>query len=90
MEKPPIFLEDWGVVESASAPAWRALEPGRRLIGFVLGHDRLPNGLICTSPIVRIDETAGLVETRNTLYRLGRRNPEYEIWLQRQPAPKAA
>lgn len=90
MDKPPIPLENWGVVESASLPTWQALEPGHRLTGYVFGHGSLPNGLICTSPIVHIDHAAGLVATRNNVYRLGRRNPDYETWLHRQDAPRAA
>jgi hypothetical protein len=90
MEKLPIAIENWGVVESASIVAWRALEPGHRLMGYVSTHSELPGGLICTSPIVRVDEAAGLVETRNNVYRLGRRHEEYDNWLQRQTTSKAA
>lgn len=90
MEKLPIPIEHWGVVESASIVAWRALEPGHRLMGYVSTHSNLPGGLICTSPIVRVDEAEGLVETRNNVYRLGRRNEDYDQWLQRQSSPKAA
>jgi hypothetical protein len=90
MEKSPIRIENWAVVESVSAQRWSLLEPDRRLTGYVSAHADLPAGLIYTSAIVRIDEAAGLVETRNNLYRLGRRNAEYETWLQRQTAPRAA
>jgi hypothetical protein len=90
MEKPPIRIDDWAVVESAGVPALRPLEPGYRLAGCVFDHGTLPNGLICTSPIVRVDEVAGIVETRNNVYRLGRRSQEYELWLQRQNTPRAA
>jgi hypothetical protein len=90
MEKSPIPIENWSVVESVSMQGWSPLEPGRRLTGYVCTHADLPAGLIYTSAIIRIDEAAGLVETRNNLYRLGRRNPDYETWLQRQAALRAA
>jgi hypothetical protein len=90
MNKPPIQIENWAVVESASVPTLRPLEPGHRLLGYVCAHAELSGGLICTSPIVHVDEAEGLVETRNNVYRLGRRNAEYEDWLQRQNTPRAA
>jgi hypothetical protein len=90
MNKLPIPIEDWGVVESASNLGWRALEPGRRLVGNVSAHTELPCGLICTSPIVCVDEAAGMVETRNNVYRLGRCSGEYAIWLEREKPARAA
>ncbi|HTW48441.1 MAG TPA: hypothetical protein VMD92_10850 [Acidobacteriaceae bacterium] len=90
MEKPPILIENWSVVESVSASEWCALEPGRRLTGYVYTHAELPRGLIYTSAIVRIDEASGLVETRNNLYQLGHRNDEYEHWLRAKDHPRAA
>jgi hypothetical protein len=90
MERPPIRIEDWAVVESVSAPAWRTLEPGFRLTGYVIGHGTLPNGLICSSPIVHIDHAAGMVVTRNNVYHLGRRSLDYERWLLRREASRAA
>jgi hypothetical protein len=90
MDKLPIPIENWGVVENVSTPAWRALEPGRRLTGYVYSHGELPSGIIYTSAIVRIDVDSGLVETRNNLYRLGRPSAEYETWLLRQNPARAA
>jgi hypothetical protein len=90
MNKPPIPIENWAVVESVSTQGWSPLEPGRRLTGYVYAHADLPAGIIYTSAIVHIDEAEGLVETRNNLYRLGRRNPDYDTWLQRRAAPRAA
>jgi hypothetical protein len=89
MNKPPIRIEDWAVVESVSVLGWCALEPGRRLTGSVFGHETLPNGVIYTSPIVHVDEAEGLVETRNNRYRLGRCNAEYQRWLERESARAA-
>jgi hypothetical protein len=90
MEKPPIPIEDWAVVESVSSPAYRALEPERRLTGFVIGHANLPNGFIYTSPIVRVDESEGLVETRNSVYRLGRPSVDYLHWVRATENSRAA
>jgi hypothetical protein len=90
MEKLPIRIENWAVVESVSMQGWSQMEPGRRLTGWVYAHAELPAGLIYTSEIVRVDEATGLVETRNNVYRLGERNPDYATWLQRQSTPRAA
>jgi hypothetical protein len=90
MNKSPILIDNWAVVESVSIQGWTALEPGRRLTGYVSAHSNLPAGFIYTSAIVSIDLDAGLVETRNNLYRLGRRSSEYNVWLERQNASRAA
>jgi hypothetical protein len=90
MNKAPISIENWAVVESVSMQGWSPLEPGRRLTGYVSGHTDLPAGFIYTSAIVNIDEAAGLVETRNNVYRLGRRSADYDVWLRRQQAARAA
>jgi len=89
MNKLAIPIESWAVVDSVSTQRWSPLEPGRRLMGWVSVHGDLPAGMICTSAILRIDEAEGLVETRNTLYRLGHSNPDYAAWL-RQSASRAA
>jgi hypothetical protein len=90
MNKPPILIDNWAVVESVSMLGWTTLEPGRRLTGYVSSHSDLPAGLIYTSAIVSIDLARGLVETRNNLYRLGRRNGEYEHWLEATGSFRAA
>ena len=89
MNKLLIPIESWAVVDNVSTLGWSPLEPGHRLTGWVSTHRDLPAGMIYTSAIIRIDEAEGLVETRNTLYRLGRCNPEYAAWL-RQSAARAA
>ena len=89
MNKPTVPIENWAVVDSVSAQGWSLLKPGGRLTGWVSAHGDLPTGMICTSAIIQIDEAEGLVETRNTLYRLGRCNPDYVAWLH-QSATRAA
>jgi hypothetical protein len=81
MNQLPIPIERWAVVDSVSTQRWSPLEPGHRLTGWVSAHGDLPVGVICTSAIVRIDDAEGLVETRNTLYRLGHCSPDYATWL---------
>jgi hypothetical protein len=90
MNKPQARIESWSVVESVSSPAYRALEPGRRLTGYVFAHENLPNGLIFTSAIVRVDKDNGLVETHNSVYELGQVSVDYERWDREQSVARAA
>jgi hypothetical protein len=79
MSKPIVAIENWAVVRSGAYVAYEALEPGNILTGKVFGHDRLPDEKsIFTSPIIRIDNGACLVETRNTVYRLGEPSDDYK------------
>jgi hypothetical protein len=90
MNKLTVPIENWAVVDSVSEQGWSPLEPGRRLTGWVSGHGDLPTGMIYTSAIIRIEEAEGLVETRNTLYRLGHCNPNYQAWLRQSTTTRAA
>lgn len=79
--KPEVTIENWGVVELVSSQTFEELHPGNRLVGYVLGHARLPNSkLVYTSPIVSVDLSEGMVETLNTVYRLGDASSEYKSW----------
>lgn len=87
MSKPIVTIENWAVVRNGTYVAYEELQPGNILTGKVYGHDRLPDAKpIYTSPIVRIDSRRCLVETRNTVYRLGevnqdyRNSEEYQSW----------
>lgn len=81
MSKPVVMIEGWAVVESVTSPRFKSLHPGNRLMGYALGHANLPNTkLIYTSPIVKIDLTQRLVETLNTIYRLGEPSEDYQAW----------
>jgi hypothetical protein len=84
MDKPIVDISNWAVVEGVAHCAYGELAPGRRLTGYVLGHDDLPNGLIFTSLVVKVDHDAGLVQTMNHVYRLGRISDDYAHWLQRR------
>lgn len=80
MDKPSAKIENWSVVGSVVIGGYRELEPGQRLTGEVLGHMNLPKGTIYTSAIVSIDMQNRQVETRNTVYELGRMSEDYERW----------
>jgi len=91
MSKPFVLIERWAVVENVSSQSFEQLQPGKRLVGYVIGHERLTNAkLVYTSPIMNIDLTQGTVETRNTMYQLGEANSEYKSWEQRQRDSTAA
>jgi hypothetical protein len=81
MKKPLVIIENWAVVQKAVPLSYEELQPGKRLIGKVVGHRVLPNAeYIYTSPIVRVDINEGRVETRNTVYRLGKPSDAYSTW----------
>jgi hypothetical protein len=91
MQKPVVKIENWGVVQSILSQGFEELRSGNRLLGYVTGHASLPNTkLVCTSPIVRVDLSQGLAETRNTVYQLGEANGEYRSWANRRTASTAA
>jgi hypothetical protein len=91
MQKPLATIENWEVVERVSFQDFEQLSPGNRLTGRVLGHANLPSATrIYTSAIVRVDLRRGVVETRNTIYRLGEPSDEYKSWRQKQEIATAA
>jgi hypothetical protein len=84
MDKLSAKIENWSVVDNLIFHGFRQLEPGQRLTGYLMGHSDLPNGVIYTSVIQRVDVANGLVETANTVYRLGQMNEFYEHWASSQ------
>jgi hypothetical protein len=84
MDKLSAKIENWSVVDNLIFHGFRKLEPGQRLTGYLMGHSDLPNGVIYTSVIQRIDPANGLVETGNTVYRLGQVNEFYQQWAANQ------
>ncbi|HVT97025.1 MAG TPA: hypothetical protein VHE33_05925 [Acidobacteriaceae bacterium] len=80
MDKLSAKIENWAVVDNLIFHGFRKLEPGQRLTGYLMGHSDLPNGVIYTSVIQRVDQANGLVETGNTVYRLGQVNEFYQQW----------
>jgi hypothetical protein len=55
--KPEVKIHDWKII-------------GDRLYGLAEGHPELGTQRITSSTIQRVDHEAGIVETRNTAYRL--------------------
>lgn len=52
---------------------WSPFNNGLHLNGVVYGHKRLPDGVwITTSRIIKLDMVAGVCETVNTTYQLGK------------------
>lgn len=91
MPKLVVTIENWSVVQNVSFCSFQELQQGNRLMGYVEGHARLPNTkVVYTSPIMSVDLTQGLVETRNTLYRLGEASAEYKTWEHKRRASAAA
>jgi hypothetical protein len=88
--KPIVQIENWAVVGSVMFEGYRELEPGQRLVGDVFAHNNLRSGLIYTSAILTVDLANRLVETRNTIYRLGAASEDYGNWASRQTQPRAA
>jgi len=81
MPKPLAIIEKWAVVQSAVSQRFEALEMGNCLRGYVIGRANLPSTkLVYTSSIVSADLAQGLIETRNTIYRLGEVSEEYRSW----------
>jgi hypothetical protein len=80
MDKLSAKIDNWSVVDNLIFHGFRKLEPGQRLTGYLMGHSDLPNGVIYTSVIQSVDHANGLVETGNTVYRLGQVNEFYQQW----------
>ena len=80
MEKLSARIENWSVVDNLIFNGFRKLEPGQRLTGYLMGHTDLPNGVIYTSVIERVDVANRLVETLNTVYQLGQVDEQYAQW----------
>ena len=90
MDKPLVTIENWAVIQKNSALNYDELQPGRRLMGRVIGHRAYSNAeFIYTSPIQRSNDE-GLVETYNTVYRLGKPSEGYKTWLQERKMAAAA
>jgi hypothetical protein len=88
MHKPLVTIENWAVVQRAlamSALSYEELQPGRHLMGKVVGHTSLSTAeCVYTSPIVRVDASKRRVETRNTVYQLGKPSDGYTSWEQQK------
>ena len=82
MPKPIVTIEQWAVVRSVISPTYDELQPGNHLTGYGFGHPILRRKkLVYTSPILSVDFSQGVVETVNTMYRLGEPSDVYKSWL---------
>ena len=81
MRKREVRLTNWAVVQSAHSPSFEELQPGFHLMGKAIGHADLPGlSFIYTSVILNVDYANRLVETSNSLYRLGQPDETYLAW----------
>ena len=81
MRKREVKIEHWAVVRSDQCPSLEELRPGAHLMGYAMRHPNLPDrSFIYTSRIVSVDNVNGVVETSNTLYRLGQPDESYRAW----------
>ncbi len=94
MHKPLVTIENWAVVQRAlamTALSYEELQPGKHLMGKVVGHTSLSSAeCVYTSPIVHVDTSKGRVETRNTVYQLGEPSDGYRSWEHEQKQHAAA
>lgn len=89
MPKPELTIEKWAVVRSFISPNFEELRPGNHLTGNILGHTNLPYTTLYTSSILSVDFKLGVVETLNTMYRLGEPSEEYQSWFDKRRAAAA-
>jgi len=80
--KPLAMIEEWAVVNGCISRHFSELEAGNNLLGYLPGptHMWSPK-IVRTSTILNVDWVNRLVETRNTIYRLGKVSDEYVSWL---------
>jgi hypothetical protein len=91
MQKPLVMIENWAVVQRAVALSYEELQPGKHLMGKIAGHATLPDAeFIYTSPILSVNVHEGRVETRNTVYQLGKPCDDYKTWEHEHKAGAAA
>jgi hypothetical protein len=81
ISKPLATIQVWAVVEGVVSQHFARLQAGNCLRGHVLGLAHLSYAqLVHISPILKVDLAEELVETRNTIYRLGEVSEEYDSW----------
>ena len=53
-----------------------------QVVGLTVNHPNIPDGLMATSFVISVCEKTGLVQTLNSTYRLGTKDPKFDQWLQ--------
>jgi hypothetical protein len=84
VEKPTIKIEDWAIGSIGGEPYKAPEAQSKALYGHVLDHPThgdIP--FARTSAIVNIDLANRRVETQNSIYLLGKINPDYLVWAMR-------
>lgn len=73
-------LEKWGLRLDEAVDPYKAPETVPvRLVGYVYGHPRVPDGtLVSSSTVIELDVKNSLAETKNTTYTLGEIDPIYK------------
>jgi hypothetical protein len=90
MLKPTATINNWSVIQGVISRNFEELQSGNRLLGYVRGHANFPDSkLVCTSPIIDVDLSRGIVETAHTSYRLGDASDEYKYWKRERRATAA-
>jgi hypothetical protein len=81
MPKPTVTLENWSVIRGGGSLSFEQLRPGAHLMGFSSERANLPGrNFVRTSRILNVDTGMRLVETVNTVYRLGSVDEAYTSW----------
>ena len=78
-------MSSWGA-GSVTSPTYDELQPGNHLTGHCLRYPNRRKTLVNTSPILSVDFKQGIVETLNTMYRLGKRSDAYKAWFNKRGA----
>lgn len=84
MTKPVVVLQNWALHMSEAASPYMAPEliPAR-LSGKCYGHPSFEDGEdIVTSPVIKRMDDDETYETNNTIYKVGKKHPDYELYLQ--------
>jgi len=80
------LLESWAVRQVPyddpyMAPELKNIVAGQALTGYVSGHPNCPDGPITTTRLMELDTKQRWARTKNTIYRLGKPDPEFVAWL---------
>lgn len=81
-------IEGWRVVDGGSCPFQAPELRPIKLEGFVSNHPTLPDGLVTTSLIQMLDESAGVARTLSTAFELGAPSAKWAALMARQGVPR--
>lgn len=77
-------LENWSIANVDASPYTPPDARTKVAQGIVRGHPHIEDGeRIVTSPIVEYDYPNRTIHTQNSIYRLGRINPDYVAYMRR-------